>query len=111
VNPVVSSVVNRFYEINNGSTYAGFCFSITIDDVEFRVRNYDDMPRATFVTSPKTARKMPQALRLVEFLTSEHRRNHFYFYDEQSDIYRIVELNGFDSRPPSPNCQQLTADY
>ena len=92
VNPVVSPVVNRFYEIANGRTYTGFSFSISIDQVEFQVRNYDDLPRTTFVTGPKMAREMPQARRLLDFLASEHRRHFFYFYDEQGDTYRIVEL-------------------
>ena len=84
VNPVVSPVVNRFYEIVNGSTYTGFSFSITIDQVEFQVRNYDDLPRTTFVTGPKTARIMPQARRLVDFLILNIAAISFIFMTNQA---------------------------
>jgi hypothetical protein len=89
----------RFHEVTDDVTYHGFNFSIAIDDIEFKVRHYDDLPGVTIVISPTAARQLPQARQLVDCLISDFRRQEVYFKDEQSDRYRRVELNTLEFVP------------
>jgi hypothetical protein len=94
--PMISHRKERFAEATADVTHYGFNFFITVGDVIFSVRHYDDLPGVSTIISPKTARQLPQARLLVDYLGSALGRSRTLFYDGSSDTYREVDVRTLD---------------
>jgi hypothetical protein len=90
-NLLISHRKERFAEVTENATYRGFNFVITLGDVDFQVRHYDDLPGVSTVISPKTARQLPQTRSLAGYLVSVMGCQKMLLYDESTDTYREVD--------------------
>ena len=95
-NLMISQRKERFAEETADVTYRGFNFVITIGDVDFNVRHYDDLPGVSTVISPKTAGHLPQVRSLVNYLVSTLGSRKVLNYDGSSDTYREVDVRTLD---------------
>jgi hypothetical protein len=93
---MISHCKERFAEVTSDVTYRGFNFFITIDEVVFTVRHYDDLPGVSTIISPKTAGQLPQASLLVDYLVSALGCRRILFSDESGDTYREVDAGRLD---------------
>jgi hypothetical protein len=89
---VISNRKERFAEVAGDVTYRGFNFFVTVEDIAFNVRHYDDLPGVSTIISPAPARQLPQARSVVDYLVSTIGSKRVLFYDGNSDKYREVDL-------------------
>jgi hypothetical protein len=96
-NLLISHRKERFAEVTENATYRGFNFVITLGDVDFHVRHYDDLPGVSTVIHPKTARQLPQIRPLAGYLVSALGSRKVLFYDDASDTYREADVRPLDN--------------
>jgi hypothetical protein len=90
-NLLISHHKERFAEVTAAATYRGFSFVITLGDVDFQVRHYDDLPGVSTIISPKTARHLPQTRVLAGYLFSAMGCQKLLLHCERDDTYREVD--------------------
>ncbi len=89
---MINHSIERFTEVAPEMTCHGFNFFMTVDDVVFKVRHYDNLPGVATVIEPKESNQLSQAKSVVHYLTSVLGREMVLFYDGTSDTYREVDL-------------------
>jgi hypothetical protein len=89
---MISQHKERFAEVTEDVTYRGFNFVITLGDVDFQVRHYDDLPGLSTVISPKTAHLLPQTRTLAGYLVSVLGCRKLLLHCERSETYREVNM-------------------
>jgi hypothetical protein len=68
----IKVIKERFeHVLPQGTLYAGYNYTITIDDYVFLVRCSDHDPGVFSVTSPRSANELPQSQRLKAYLQTE----------------------------------------
>jgi hypothetical protein len=82
----------RFDDATSNFAYRGYNYSIGMDGIVFKVRNYDDMPGWFTVISPTLAIKLPEARHLVDYLRLQFGCREVDFYDAVTNTYRSVDL-------------------